>query len=109
MSALVYHISSFFVFNFSFWLLIKNAKGLDILKKLGNKNVNVRQFASTKARCIKCYVKSSLKKSPNHSVLHVVRNGVDQNVSTRFIAKSVVDLAADSKSENDVTISNIIV
>ena len=54
-------------------------------------------------------MKPSLRKSPNHSVLHVVRNGLDQNVSTRFVAKSVVDLAADSKSENDVTISNIIV
>ena len=109
MSALVYHISSFFVFNFSFWLLIKKAKGLEILKKLGNKKVNVRQFASTKARCIKCYVKSSLKKFPSHSVLHVVRNRLDQNVSTRFVAKSVVDLVVASKSANDVTISNIIV
>ena len=89
--------------------MTKNAKGLEILKKLGNKKVNVRQFASSKARCIKYYVKSSLKKFPNHSVLHVARNGLDQNVSTRFVAKSVVDLAVASKSENDVTISNIIV
>ena len=89
--------------------MIKNIKGWEISKKLQNANVYVRHFSGAKVRCMKDYLKLSLRQNPHHFVLHVGTNDLDSDQSPDLIAKSIVDVAFSLKTDkHDVTISNII-
>ena len=88
--------------------MIKNIKGWEISKKLQNANVYVRHFSGAKVRCMKDYLKPSLKENPDHFVLHVGTNDLDSDRLPELTAKSIVDVAPSLKTdEHDVTISNI--
>ena len=89
--------------------MIKNIKGWEILKKLQNANVYVRHFSRDKVRCMKYYLKPSLRENPDHFVLHVGTDNLDSDRSPDLIAKLIVDVASSLKTDkHDVTISNII-
>ena len=90
--------------------MIKNIKGWEISKKLQNANVYVRHFSGAKVRCMKDYLKPSLRENPDHFVLHVGTNDLDSDRSLDLIEKSIVDVASSLKTDKcDVTISNIII
>ena len=62
-----------------------------------------------RVRCMKDYLKLSLRKNPDHFVLHVGTNDLDSDRSPNLITKSIVDVAPSLKTDKrDVTISNII-
>ena len=89
--------------------MIKNIKGWEISKKLQNANVYVKHFSGAKVRCMKDYLKPSLRENPDHFVLHVGTNDLDSDRSPDLIAKSIVDVASSLKTnKHDMTISNII-
>ena len=89
--------------------MIKKIKGWEISKKLQNANVYVRHFSGAKVRCMKDYLKPSLRENPDHFVLHVGTNDLDSDRSPDLIAKSIFDVASSLKTnKHDVTISNII-
>ena len=89
--------------------MIKNIKGWEISKKLHNANVYVRHFPEAKVRCIKDHLKLPLRENPDHFVLHVGTNDLDSDRSPDHIAKSIVNVASNLKTDkHDVTISNII-
>ena len=89
--------------------MIKNIKGWEISKKLQNANVYVRHFSGAKVRCMKDYLKPSLRENPDHFVLHVGTNDLDCDRSPDLTAKSIVDVASSLISgKHDMTISNTI-
>ena len=58
---------------------------------------------------MKDYLKSSLRKDPNHIILHVGTNNLVLDRTSQDIATSIVNLACSMESEScDVSISNII-
>ena len=62
-----------------------------------------------KVRCMKDYLKPSLRENPDHFVLHVGANDLDSDQSPDLIAKSIVDVVSSLKTDkHDVTISSII-
>ena len=55
------------------------------------------------------YVKPSVRRMPDHFILHVGTNDLVSNIPPNEIASKVVDLAKQLKSENsDVSVSEII-
>ena len=94
---------------FLFRDFFKNIKGWEISKKLQNANVSVRHFSGAKVRCMKDYLKPSLRENPDHFVLHVGTNDLDSDRSPDLMAESIVDVVSSLKTDkHDVTISNII-
>ena len=89
--------------------MIKKIKEWEISKKLQNANVYVRHFSGAKVRCMKDYLKPSLRENPDHFVLHVGTDDLGFDRSPDLIAKSIVDVASNLKTDkHDVTISDII-
>ena len=87
--------------------MIKNLKGWEMSKESKNTNVYVRLFAGAKVRCMKDHIKPTLRKKPNHTVLHAGTNDLVSDRPPDLIAKSL-NIASSMKNENhDVTISNI--
>ena len=83
--------------------MIKNIKGWEISKKL--QNVNSRHFSGAKVRCMKDYLKPSLRENPDHFVLHVGTDDLDSDRSPDLIAKSIVNVASSLKTDkHEVTI-----
>ena len=79
-------------------------------KKLPNCKVYAKSFSGAKVRCMKDYLKPSLRQNRDHVVLHVGTNDLDSDKDPELIAKSIVDLASTVKKDTcEVTISNIVV
>ena len=74
--------------------MIKNIKGWEILKKMQNANVYVTHFLGAEVRYMKDYFKPSLRKNPDHFVLHFCTNDLDSDRSPALIEKSKIDLSA---------------
>ena len=56
------------------------------------------------------YVKLSIRAKPNHFILHVGTNDFSSNRPPDEIAKAIIDLASELKSEEPgVSISSIII
>ena len=91
--------------------MVKQLNGYEISRKLPSKcKVYVRNLLGAKTRCMKDYLKPSLRENPDHFILHVETNDLNSEQSPELIAKSIADLSASLKNENlDVSISNIIV
>ena len=69
----------------------------------------VKHFSGATAICMGDYMKPSLRKDPNHIILHVRTNDLILDRTSQDIATSIVNLACSIKDENcDVSISNII-
>ena len=55
------------------------------------------------------YKKPSIRDEPDHFIVHVGKNDLNLEVSSKSIAESIVDLATSLKTEsNNVSVSNII-
>ena len=90
--------------------IVKHVNGWEIAKKLPNCKVCAKSFSGAKVRCMKDYLKPSLRQNPDHVVLHVGTNDLDSDKDPELIAKSIVDLASTVKKDTcEVTISNIVV
>ena len=72
--------------------------------------IYVKSFPSAKTSRIQDYVKSSLRSTPKHFVLHVQTNDLNSNKISEVITKEIVDLATSLKNnQHDISVSNIIV
>ena len=57
--------------------IVKHVNGWEIAKKLPNCKVYAKSFSGAKVRCMKDYLKPSLRQNPGHVVLHVGTNDLD--------------------------------
>ena len=91
--------------------MLKHINRWETSKRLQSScKVHVKQFSGAKTKCMKDYMKFSLRKNPHHLILHVGTNDLNKERSPEPIAKSIVDLAATLKGNSrDVSVSNIIV
>ena len=91
--------------------MVKYINGWEISKRLQcDCKVYVKQFSGAIIKCMKGYMKPSLRQNPDHFILHVGTNGLNTERLCELIAKSFVDLATTLKGNSlDVSVSNIIV
>ena len=91
--------------------MVKHINGWEISKRLQSDcKVYVKQFSGPRTKCMKDYMKPSLRENPDHFILHVGTNDLDTERSPELIAKSIVGLDTTLKGNSrDVSISNIIV
>ena len=73
--------------------MINHVNGYQVSKKLENCKVPIRSFSGSKARCMKDHMKPSMRKKPDHVILHIGTNDLNSNRVPELIAKSIVDLA----------------
>ena len=90
--------------------MIKHTNGWEIAKKLKPEcKVFVRNFPGATTQCMADYMKPSIRAKPNHFILHVGTNDLSSNRPPDEIAKAIIDLASELKSEKSgVSISSII-
>ena len=91
--------------------MVKHINGWEFSKRLESEcKVYVKQFLGAKTKCMKDYMKPSLRENSDHFILHVGTNDVNMERSPELIAKSIVDLPTTLKgNSHDVSVSNIIV
>ena len=80
--------------------MIKHVNGYDMSKKLKNCKVYVKSFSGSKVQCMKDHMKLSMRKKPDHTILHVGTNDLHGDRPSDLITKSVVDLAITLKSNS---------
>ena len=73
--------------------MIKHVNGYQVSKKLENCKVLIRSFSGSKVRCMKDHMKPSMRKKPDHVILHIGTNDLNSNRAPELITKSIVDLA----------------
>ena len=74
-----------------------------------NCKIYVKTFSGAMASCMEDYMKSSLRNSPDHFILHVGTNDLSSEKCSMEIAKSIINLACLLKNEiPDVSFSIII-
>ena len=70
----------------------------------------MKNFSSARKKCMKDYLKPSLRENPDHFILHVGGNDLNTERSLELITESIVDLATALKGNSrDVSVSNITV
>ena len=79
--------------------MIKNIKGWEISKKLQNGNVYVKHFSGAKVRCMKDYLKPSLRENPDHFVLYFGTYDLDSDRSLDLNEKLIVDVPSSLKTD----------
>ena len=91
--------------------MVKHINGWKISKRLQSDcKVYVKQFSGARTKCMKDYMKPSLRENPDHFILHVGTNDLNTERSPELIAKSIVGLAKTLKGNScDVSVSDIIV
>ena len=89
--------------------IVKHVEGWQ-LSKMTNQKVYVRSFSGAKVKCMKDYVKPCIRENdPDHVILHVGTNEMNSELPPERIAKSVVDVAKNVKSDTrSVSISSIL-
>ena len=89
--------------------IVKHVEGWH-LSKMTNQKVYVRSFSGAKVKCMKDYVKPCIRENdPDHVILHVGTNEMNSELPPERIAKSVVDVAKNVKSDTrSVSISSIL-
>ena len=86
--------------------MIKHTNGWEIAKKLKPEyKVFVRNFPAATTQCMADYMKPSIRAKPNRFILHLGTNDLSSNRLPDEIAKAIIDLASELKSES---ISSII-
>ena len=89
--------------------MIKHVNGYEMSEKLENCKVYVKSFSGTKVRCMKDHMKPSMRKKPDHTILHVGTNDLNSDRPSDLITKSIVYLAITlKKNSQNVSVSNII-
>ena len=91
--------------------MVKHINGWEISKRLQSDcKVYVKQFSGARTKCMKDYMKPSLRENPDHFILHVGTIDLNKERSPELIAKSIVDLATTLKGNSRyVSVANIIV
>ena len=91
--------------------MVKHIEGWKLTKKTDkNHKIYVRSFPGAKVKCMKNYVKACIRENdPDHVILHVGTNELNSELLPERIAKSIVDVAKNIKSEkSSVSISGIV-
>ena len=91
--------------------MIKHLNGWDMSKKVRKSEcrVYVKSFPGAKTSCMRDYMKTSLRSTPNHFILNVGMNDLNSNQTSEVIAKEIVDLTTSLKNnQHKVSVSNII-
>ena len=90
--------------------MIKHTNGWEIAEKLKPECKGfVRNFPRATTQCMADYMKRSIRAKPNRFILHVGTNDLNSNRPPDEIAKAIIDLASELKSEKSgVSISSII-
>ena len=71
--------------------------------------VFVKSFSGATTQCMVDYMKPSIRTQPDHFILHVGTNDLTSNTPSDEIARNIINLASEMKSEkSDVSISTII-
>ena len=66
----------------------------------------MRTFPRATTQCMADYMKPSIRAKPNHFTFHVGTNDLTSKKTPDEIAKTIIDLASELKSEkSDVSIS----
>ena len=91
--------------------IVKHINGWETSKRLQSDcKVYVKPFSGARTKCMKDYMKPSLRENPDHFILHVGTNDLNTERSPKLIAKFIVDLTTTLKGNSrDVSVSNIIV
>ena len=89
--------------------MVKHVEGWQ-LSKSTNQKVCVRSFTGAKVKCMKDYVKPCIRENdPDHVIMHVGTNKMNSELPPERIAKSVIDVAKNVKTDTrSVRISGII-
>ena len=61
--------------------------------------VFVRTFSGATTQCMGDHMKPCIRVKPNHFILHVGTNDLNSNRPSDEIAKTIIDLASELKSE----------
>ena len=78
--------------------MVKHSNEWEIYKRLQSDcKVSVKQFSGARTKCMKGYMKSSLRENPDHFILHVRANDLITERSSELLAKSIVDLCHNVK------------
>ena len=90
--------------------MLKHLNGSKMSKKVkSDSKIFVKHFSRATTNCMEDYMKPSLRKDPNHIILHIGTNNLILDRPSQDIATSTVNLLCSIKGENcDVSISNII-
>ena len=89
--------------------MVKHVEGWQ-LSKSTNQKVYVRSFTGAKVKCMKDYVKPCIRENDqDHVIIHVGTNQMNSELPPERIAKSVIDVAKNVKTDTrSVSISSII-
>ena len=89
--------------------MVKHVEGWQLSKSTYQK-VYVRSFTGAKVKCMKDYVKPCIRENdPDHVIMHVGTNEMNSEPPPERIAKSVIDVAKNVKTDTrSVSISGII-
>ena len=90
--------------------LIQHLKDYEMSKKVGKCTVFMKSLGGAKVRCMKDHMKPTIRKKPDHFILHIGTNNLNSEREPELTSKSIVDLACRMKCNSvDVSISNVIV
>ena len=78
--------------------IVKHIEGWKLTKKTDkNHTIYVRSYLKTKVKCMKDYVKPSIRENdPDHVILHVGTNELNSELLPEKTAKSIPDVAKNS-------------
>lgn len=90
--------------------MVKHINGWEMAKKVNTDcKVFVKSFSGATTQCMVDYMKPSIRTQPDHFILHVGTNDLTSNTPSDEIARNIINLASEMKSEkSDVSISTII-
>ena len=90
--------------------MIKKVFGDKLSRQLENKHqVVVRSFGGAKTQCMEDYIKPIMKLAPKQIILHCGTNNLPSNEDPETIAKNIMNLAKNIKTDTTkVAISGII-
>ena len=89
--------------------MVKHLNGWEMSKKIRNCKVYVQSFPGAKVHCVDNYKKSLIRDKLDHFIIHVGTNDLNSEISSKSIAKLIVDLPMSLKTEsNDVSAFSIL-
>ena len=89
--------------------MIEQVSGYEVSEKLENFKFLIRSFSRSKIKCMKVRMKPSMKQNPDHVILHIQTNDLNNDRAPDLIAKSIFHLTITMKYNcQNVSISNIV-
>ena len=90
--------------------ILKHLNGWKMSKKVkSDYNIFVKHFLGATTSCMEVYMKLSLRKDPNHVILHVATNDLILERTSQDIATSIVNLVFSVNGKDfDTSMSNIV-